>query len=107
MGQNMIHDCEKRKKTGEAKTVTAAGGKETLEHYVMSDLPALGFDVKVNVLPKSPCALSLGQLCADHGCTFSWEGGAKKPRLTDRFGVEIPIFVRNYVPYIGRRRVPM
>ena len=53
------------------------------------------------ILDDSPCAISLGRFCIDHGYSFYWPRGSTAPYLIDERGRRVIFEVDNYVPYVS------
>ena len=55
--------------------------------------------ITARVRPGCANVLSLGLMCRDHGCTFTWEGWADCPKFFDSRGTEINIWVDHSVAF--------
>ena len=55
----------------------------------------------ISVLKDSPAALSLGELCVQHGYTFIWSANEKVPIFRDQNGKSIPVRTIKNVPYFS------
>ena len=62
------------------KTVVTADG-EVLTKEATVYVRELDLFVTVKLLEDTLAVLSLGKLCEDHGYSYHWTGGQKKPQL--------------------------
>eukprot|EP00959_Pyramimonas_sp_CCMP1952_P237572 4964731-Pyramimonas_sp.AAC.1 len=52
------------------------------------------------VMPETPSALSVGELCIDHGYSFYWKSG-KEPYLLLPNGMRVDLTVDDKTPYLN------
>ena len=91
------HPHEPQKGQNPTTLVTANGEVQTNEEaqvYVRD----LDLFVTVQLLEETIEILSLGKLCAEHGCSYEWKNG-ETPRLTKN-GKTITCIMDNFVPLV-------
>ena len=79
-----------------------AAGPLTVQTIAPMFVPELHQSIQPLVLQDSPAVLSLGKRCVEDGYTFMWPAG-ELPRLLAPNGSEVPLIVRQNVPYVQAR----
>ena len=69
------------RKSRKPTTVITANEEVQTKEEAQVHVHDLELFVTVQILDDTPAVLSLGTLCAEHGCTYEWASG-QKPHLT-------------------------
>ena len=86
-----------RKSRTPSRVVTANGEVQTNEEAQVY-VQVLDLFVTVQLLEETAAVVSLGKLCAEHGCSYEWENG-ETSRLTNN-GKTITCIMDNFVPLV-------
>ena len=79
------------------KVITANGKVQTNEEATVY-VKELDLCLTVKLFEDTPAALSLGELCEDHGCSHEWTRDRKPHLIKD--GRRIQCNTQNYVPFV-------
>ena len=98
-----IRDATRIEKASKPKRAMSANGIITFDQILETRVPLLGRSFQAYVLPNTANALALGRLCTEFGYSFWWGAFRKEPKLWDKSGRDVPIYVRNFVPYVSNQ----